>query len=154
MGGLMSRNKGQRGEREVIRLLQPTLNSVFAEFSLEAPSLERNLMQTAKGGFDIIGLEWMALEVKYQEVEHLEQWWEQTKAQAAKLGTDGKWRLVKEPILIYRKNNVKWNVRLFGILMAGEILVKAPVIVSAEVFLVWFENRVRTEIRKGIVESA
>lgn len=82
MSGNMSRNKGQRGEREVVKLLQPIVDKVYGSLGLTPPVLERNLMQSHKGGFDIAGLHWMALEVKYQETLNVGMWWNQTLAQA------------------------------------------------------------------------
>ena len=83
--GNMARMKGQRGELEVVKLLQPTVTSCYMMKGLEVPQLARNLSQTRDGGFDIAGLEWMALEVKRQETLNVKAWWEQTCRQA---GTD------------------------------------------------------------------
>ena len=74
MAGLMSRNKGKRGEREVVKLLQPVVNEVYESLGLEPPLLERNLMQSHKGGCDLAGLDWLALEVKYQEQQQMTSW--------------------------------------------------------------------------------
>lgn len=82
MGGLMSRNKGQRGEREVIALLQPTVDRLYVQAGYPTPILARNLSQSREGGFDIAGLEWLAIEVKYQENENVKGWWEQACRQA------------------------------------------------------------------------
>ena len=153
MGGLMSRNKGQRGEREVIKLLQPILDDVYGRQGLDVPQLERNLMQSAKGGFDISGLEWMALEVKYQEADHLEQWWEQCKRQAmGRVGGVQEGQMVKEPILFFRKNKVRWQVRMYGSLDVGSngARVRMPVIVSDEHFLIWFKHKILNETKKLI----
>lgn len=153
MGGSMSRNKGQRGEREVIKLLQPLVDKVYGEMHKNPPELERNLMQTAKGGFDIAGLNWMALEVKYQEAEHIEQWWTQCKEQAmGKNRLTGEIQMVREPILFYRKNKVAWAVRMYGRLDTGVggVRIKAPVIISVESFLLWFEHRLRSEFDTGV----
>lgn len=109
MGGAMSRNKGQRGEREVIKLLQPTVTRCYMEKGLDVPSLERNLMQSRAGGFDIVGLEWMALEVKRQEVLNVNLWWKQTCAQA---GTD----LLGQPLL-------QPDGRRFGIVPGKQVFV-------------------------------
>lgn len=162
MGGSMSRSKGQRGEREVIKLLQPIINKAYEEAiaagivdgNRELPVLERNLMQTAKGGFDIVGLKWLALEVKYQETDHLNQWWEQTLEQAkgrSVPSSDGP-KIVgaRIPILIYRKNNVKWNVMMYGSLLLSpgdkKTSVRAPVIVPLDTFLTWFYHKIRLEL--------
>lgn len=86
-----SRNKGQRGEREVCKLLAEKLGGEF----------KRNLMQTAEGGYDVIGLEGCALEVKRCETLSINSWWDQAKEQA-EVNT---W-----PVLFYRKSRQPWSV--------------------------------------------
>ncbi len=130
MGGAMSRNKGQRAEREVCKILQPVVNLVYEKMGKEGPALERNLMQTRNGGYDIAGLEWLALEVKHHETLQLTQWWGQTKSQAS--GN-------RIPVLIYRQNRVKWRVMMFGYLPAGDQRVRCPVDITLEAFLVYFK---------------
>lgn len=137
MAGLMSLNKGKRGEREVVKLLQPVVNEVYRELGLEPPALERNLMQSHKGGCDLAGLDWLALEVKYQEQEQLTSWWAQCVRQAA--GS-------REPVLFYRKNNAKWKVRMLGFLLAGDKRVRCPVDISAEAFLAYLNIRLKKEL--------
>jgi Holliday junction resolvase - archaeal type len=84
------RNKGQRGERELARLLE-------GELGVE---VTRRLMQTRDGGHDLDGLP-VALEVKRQDVPRVREWWEQTcrQAEAAKL----------TPVLAYRANRQCWR---------------------------------------------
>lgn len=141
MAGLMSRNKGKRGEREVIRLIQPVVNEVYQSLGLEPPVLERNLMQSHKGGFDLVGLDWLALEVKYQEQTQLTAWWEQCKRQAGK---------DREPVLFHRKNNAKWRVRMVGTLDAGSRRVRCPVDISVEAFLAYLRIRLELELNKKL----
>jgi hypothetical protein len=103
MGGLMSLNKGKRGEREVVKLLQAVVDKVHNEKSsgLDCPRLQRNTLQSDKGGFDIVGLDWLAVEVKYHETLAVKQWWQQTVKQA-KPG--------QQPVLFYRKSRSPWHV--------------------------------------------
>lgn len=103
MAGKMSRNKGKRGEREIIALLQPVVSEVYTAHGLEPPVLKRNTMQSDGGGFDIHGLEWCALEVKRQETLCLPAWWRQTLRQAGP-GT--------LPVLAYRQSREPWRVRV------------------------------------------
>lgn len=105
MGGLASRNKGKRGEREVVNLLQPVINEVWSHFPQagEPPLLQRNTLQSDRGGFDIVGLDWMAIEVKFQEQLNVKAWWEQCVRQAG---------ISKVPVLFYRKSRMEWKVRL------------------------------------------
>lgn len=137
MAGTMSRNKGQRGEREVIALLQPVLDEVYASVGLESPALARNLMQSHKGGCDLAGLDWLAIEVKYQEAGNMGSWWDQTKRQAGK---------DREGVLFYRKNHAKWKVKMFGFLVAGGQRVRAPVVIEVEAFLAYLRIRLLKEL--------
>lgn len=125
MGGLTSRNKGKRGEREVVQLLQAVIDAI--QTPSEKPRLQRNTLQSDGGGMDIVGLEGFALEVKYQETLNLEAWWRQTVDQA-------KGRLV--PVLVYRKSRTPWRVRTYGVLpTGGGYGLKTVVDVSMEAFL-------------------
>jgi len=148
MSGAMSRNKGQRAEREVVKLLQPVVIAAWNELGRDgaAPSLERNLMQAHKGGHDLLGLDWVALEVKHQEQFTIAPWWRQTKKQAEKAR-----RLLNievEPVLFYRKNNVPWRVIMRGYLdVQGGGRVRCPVNIETEAFLVWFKLRLLAELR-------
>ena len=91
-----SRQKGQRGEREVCKLLAEILGGEY----------KRNLMQTQEGGYDVLGLDGFAIEVKYQEKLQIEKWWKQTVEQAEKPN-----RLQGEiPVLFFRRSREKWRV--------------------------------------------
>lgn len=139
MSGTMARNKGKRGERGVIDLLQPVVNEVYELNDMEAPILKRNTLQSDDGGSDIAGLPWLALEVKYQEQENVNGWWRQTLEQA---GQDG------IPVLVYRRNNAKWRVRMFGMLGTPGCGYTVPVTVDIEHFLLWFRLRLIQELTK------
>ena len=93
-----SREKGKRGEREVARIIQDVVNDVFGE---NAPRIQRNTLQSDKGGFDLVGLEDFAIEVKRHEKLNVKAWWKQTVRQAGK---------DKIPVLFYRQNNTPWNI--------------------------------------------
>lgn len=137
MGGLTSRNKGKRGEREVVVMLQPVVNDVYEAFGLEPPRLQRNSLQSDGGGFDIVGLKWLALEVKYCETVKLAQWWQQTLDQCGQQ---------QVPVLFYRRNNVEWKVRQLVTLQAGAQQLTVPAIVSLQDFLKWFRARLTEEL--------
>jgi hypothetical protein len=137
MGGVMSRNKGKAGEREVIQILQPVVNDVFPLFGEEAPRLQRNSLQSDGGGSDIHGLDWMALEVKYHKDLAINSWWAQTVRQAGKK---------RVPILFYRTNGQKWKVVMFGLLGTPSAGRTCPVTVSVEDFLVWFRIKLVEEL--------
>ena len=142
--GGFARAKGQRGERAVVKLLQPIINSVYAEFELEGdqvPDLQRNQMQSHKGGYDIVGLDWLALEVKHQETLNLNSWWLQATTQA---------KDSKIPVLIYKQNRVKWRVVMYGYLPVGGDWIdwpRTPVDITLEAFLVYFRLMVANELR-------
>ena len=88
--GKASRQKGQRGEREVCQILAEHLGGEF----------KRNLMQPQEGGFDILGLDEYAIEVKFQEKLQIEKWWEQTVEQAED----------RIPVLFFRRSREAWRV--------------------------------------------
>ncbi len=116
MGGAMSRNKGQRGEREVIALLQNQVTLAYAAMRNEGyelgtePRLQRNTIQSDRGGYDIAGLKWMALEVKFQETLHVDAWWKQTVEQSGK---------GQEPVLVYRQSRQPWRVCMWKPMTVG-----------------------------------
>jgi len=141
MSKINSRSKGQRAERLAIRLLQPVVTRVYESRGLEPPVLERNLMQSMKGGFDIVGLEWMALEIKHHETLQINRWWEQTLRQSGKS---------RVPVLMYKQNRVAWRVVMFGRLNIGKNggSFRAPVDIALPDFLGYFEERLKYQIER------
>lgn len=137
MGGKMSRDKGKRGEREIVDMLQPIVDEVYAAFELDPPKLKRNTLQSDGGGSDIAGLPWLAIEVKYQEQMNITTWWKQTLEQA---GSD------RAPVLVYRRNNVRWAVRMFGMVGGPGLGLTAAITVDIDVFLAWFRLRLTQEV--------
>ena len=93
MSGLRSRNKGKRGEREVVKILQQIVGDQ-GEISRAA---------TGYTGYDIKGLDWLAIEVKFQETLNVNAWWQQTLDQAKDAELT--------PVLFYRKSRQPWTVR-------------------------------------------
>lgn len=140
MGGLMSRNKGKRGEQEICRLLQPVVNEVYEIFELDPPKLKRNTLQSDDGGCDIAGVPWAAIEIKYHAQLNLSAWWQQTVEQAER---------GQEPVLLYRRNNARWRARMYGMLGRPGIGLTVPVDVDIESFLVWFRLRLTEELQNG-----
>jgi hypothetical protein len=132
MGGKMSRDKGKRGEREVIELLQPVVDEVRGLFGLPALKLKRNTLQSDSGGSDIAGLMWLALECKWQETIQLGAWWKQTLEQC---GPE------QEPVLFYKRNHVDFRVGMLGWLGTRHCGHTTMVVVSVEDFLKWFRLR-------------
>lgn len=99
----MAKQKGARGEREAAALIEATVAPVFEAAGLPCPEITRNLMQSRQGGYDLVGLDWLALEVKRREQVQLSGWWRQTVRQAE----DG-----QVPFLMWRQNRKPWQVRV------------------------------------------
>lgn len=128
-----ARTKGKAGEREAInKVIQPVVDKVTKLLNLEPITIARNLQQSDSGGYDLIGLSWYAFEIKRCEALNLTAWWAQTTRQAA---------ADQVPILLYRKNRMKWRVMMpcfvptFG---GGGEWIKADIELPA--FLGWFER--------------
>ena len=106
MGGKASRDKGQRGEREVCKLLSEALNL----------SVTRELGASRDGGCDIkikMGDLTYVIEVKlYRKVTQalVDTWWGQAKSQANALHDE---LINATPVLIYRQSHWKyWECRI------------------------------------------
>jgi hypothetical protein len=135
--GTFSRNKGKRGEREVVSLLQSSLDAVVPYQYL----LKRNTTQSDGGGMDIIGEQIHAtapfpfsIEVKFVEnmsQSTIDRYWQQTIEQT---------NPHQIPVLFYRSSRTKWRVvTLLRIdLIDGAIPAKANLEVST--FLLLFGN--------------
>lgn len=99
MGKINSRAKGKSAERELIGELKKLLPEAMTQ------NLERNLEQTRGGGYDIVGLDGWAPEVKrYAQVlpADLESFWTQATTQARNE------RL--RPALFFREDRREWRV--------------------------------------------
>lgn len=142
MAGRTSRNKGSRGEREVIALLQPVVNKVCDEFNEPRFVLRRNQDQRWKEKqYDLIGVPWIALEVKRQEnLSGFGSWWRQTLKACGERQT---------PVLIYRQNYKPWQVRMRCYVAAGDAWIYGTIDMKIEFFLEWFEVALRSKIRKS-----
>lgn len=97
------RGKGQRGEREAAALLTLWALPVTMAAGVDDISFERNLIQSRCGGYDVVGLEWLALEVKRHENLQVPAWWRQTLRQAGP---------GQVPFLMWRQNRTAWRFRL------------------------------------------
>lgn len=149
MSRINSRAKGQRGEREVIDLLQPIVTECYsitlgivgrgASPHPPPPTLQRNSLQADRGGSignaDIAGLDFLAIEVKNQAHLDVETWWRQC-AECAKNSRTG-----AEPVLIYKAGHGKWRARLKGSIGFSVSEVRTVCDVGLEPFLQWFRAR-------------
>lgn len=133
-----ARSKGQRGEREIIDTLQPIVDTACTMVGIPSIMLQRNQMQSHTGGHDIVGLDWIALEVKRVENLQPDTWWLQARTQGERANAI--------PVLIYRANKMKWRVRQYGYLPAGDRKVKTVVDIPFEAFLLWFKVMVETHL--------
>jgi hypothetical protein len=91
------RIKGASGEREIAKLL----NEVIKKACPESPLIQRNSIQTAIGGCDLINTFCFAIEIKRCQVLQIDKWWQQAVKQAKDID--------KVPVLLYRQNNKKWR---------------------------------------------
>lgn len=140
----MGQNKGKRAEREIVAILQPIVDELCSKHGYEKTYLQRNSLQSRKGGYDILGVDWLALEVKHQESFSLDDWWKQTLKQCGPKQT---------PVLIYRRNNVKWRVRMHGSLWcpnANEVYLSGIVDVDLDFFLGYFRRRFDAWLEKSL----
>lgn len=98
------RAKGQRGEREIVDLLQGLVDPIRSKYHLAPTVLQRNSLQAHLGGADLHGLDGFSVEVKFQENATVPAWWRQCLAQANKSGG--------VPVLFYRASRQPWVVML------------------------------------------
>lgn len=94
-----ARSKGATGERELAALLEG-----WARECGVTVNLSRNLEQARNGGYDLVGISTLAIEVKRVQVLAVDTWWKQALRQAKGQG------LI--PFLAYRQNNKPWAFRV------------------------------------------
>ena len=93
----MARNKGSRGELEILKMLSDELGI--------DPPLKRNITQTRlDGGADCLELKNWSIEIKRQEAPHIAAWWQQTVEQCEPN---------TKPILFYRSNYQPWLCMMY-----------------------------------------
>lgn len=136
------RNKGQRGEREVVQLLQSVVDKIRGKHNLEPLVLQRNALQAHLGGADLHGLDGFAVEVKFCETECLNQWWKQCCQQADKIRSTAHRDAVVVPVLFYRATRQAWTVKFRAFVQTplDVNLIEMDVEVSLEDFMQWFED--------------
>lgn len=150
-----SRDKGKRGERLIIDWLQPISDELHEAAGLKPVLLQRNTIQSDCGGSDIVGLRWLAAEVKNCESQGpalLDSWWQQCVEQTEEGQTS---------ILFYTRARAPIRVRMLGwagghisgLPDAGEdaepdLGVPLLVDISAEAFEIYFAQRLAHELAK------
>lgn len=107
MAGSMSKDKGQRGEREIAVMFVQAMEAIERETGCAGYSVEvkRNTLQSDRGGYDLVGIPLLAIEVKRAETLAVNQWWKQTLDQC---------RPGLLPVLFYRPNRKPWQVQTFA----------------------------------------
>lgn len=136
-----AKNKGVTGEREVIGILQNFLFSLAQEHGLDAPQLKRNLEQSRGEGSDVVGLDWLALEVKRRETLQLNSWWEQV-VKAALPG--------QTPVVMFRQNKQPWQIITMAELsvpQTGQVILARAIIPATE-WYDYFKVRSLAEMRE------
>jgi hypothetical protein len=144
----MARDKGKRGERNVIDWLQPILNELTTSKNVKQILLQRNTVQSDRGGTDICGLDWMAAEVKNCESQcksNLDAWWKQCLEQAEEWSTR-KQKLT--PVLFYMRNHQPIRVRMMGWVGGHDTEIGTPCLVDVtkEDFEAYFRLRTLAEL--------
>lgn len=117
-----SRTKGKVGEQEIVKLLKD------AGFDVA-----RNLDQTRDGGYDITGIDEIALEVKRAKKPLINKWWEQTARQA---------KADQYPILAYRLDNQKWKVMTTVDFLHDELIEGRTVTLEWDDFIYYLRERI------------
>lgn len=140
--GINIRVKGQEGEREIQRLLEPIVRAVYEQHGISLPArsiIQRNQNQSAVGGSDLSNTFGLAIEIKRQESLSINTWWKQCHLSA--IDAD-EW-----PVLLYRQNGKKWKcvTQVWSHLPGGrQLLVRAEM--EMETFLNWFDKWVRARL--------
>jgi hypothetical protein len=103
MTGAFARDKGQRGEREIVARFVAVMERVQKEGGFDASfseEVKRNTLQSDRGGYDVANVPMLAIEVKRAETLQLNGWWNQTVNQAKRN---------EMPVLFYRQNRRPWH---------------------------------------------
>jgi len=141
-------NKGKTGEREVadtmnycIFLAMEALGYPREECLAGMATIQRNQIQTAIGGSDLIGCFGLSVEVKRQEVLSVNTWWRQCETSAKRDGCI--------PVLIYRQNKKPWRVRTYFYLPLPEgHQMQVTGEIDWETFKTWFTSWVKATLQK------
>lgn len=99
-----SRDKGQRGEREIVAMFVDAMQDVERDMGVARDPLsemvKRNTLQSDRGGYDVANIPLLAVEVKRQETLNVKAWYQQAREQA-KSG--------EMPVLFYRQSRKPWR---------------------------------------------
>jgi len=140
-----ARNKGKRGEREVVALLQGILQANKLTDHFSAENIGRNLSQTRGGGFDIENVPLLAVEVKYQETPNFKSYWNQAYKQAlqhCEAFPDDP----LTPVVFWRKARAKWKVLIPAAFLEGCESIPEYIEMDTKTFTYWWVSRLRKHI--------
>lgn len=145
------RQKGQEGEREIQRVLEPIVRRVMQEGGYvlpDKPIIQRNQNQSAVGGSDLSNTFGLCIEVKRQETLSVNTWWEQCRRAAVQNN--------ETPVLLYRQNGKKWRcvvtVELnLPVLQNTHSIMLSRAEIGFEEFQEWFAEWVRRSLLLGVI---
>lgn len=141
------RQKGQEGEREIVRALEPIVQRLLKAGGYPVPDkpiIQRNQNQSAVGGSDLSNTFGLCIEVKRQEQLSINTWWKQCTDAAKSNG--------ETPVLLYRQNGKKWRcVTLVWLPLHNGTQQQARAEMDWDTFLGWFEQWVRLKLVAGEV---
>lgn len=129
-------------------MLREVVAEVCEELGVTPLKIARNQMQTAGkhrdvGQSDIVGLEWLSIEVKRVENDlpsGIKAWWEQCRSQA---------RIDQHPVLFHRMNEREWSIRTYVLTSVGDKRIKLPVDMTWSIFRVWLREMIKHEVSKS-----
>ncbi len=136
-----AKQKGMRGEYEVAAIMQTVKDEVAEKLGKldKSTRIVRNLEQTRGGGYDLTGCFNFAMEVKFQEQFDFDSWWHQAVTQTP---------AGMVPVLIYRRANIKFRVRMFTIAEVAGKRVKVLSDIDLASFLTIFRLHCEEEFSK------
>jgi hypothetical protein len=133
------KSKGASGEREAAAILEQW--GIELGYVLD---ISRNLEQTRGGGYDLDGVEGLAIEIKRVESNSINSWWKQTLGQAEKKN--------EVPFLMHRKNRQPWSFRVRSrVAMDCEgrwELVVMDIDLTLDQGKLWFQAYLRVHVKK------
>ena len=102
--------------------------------------VKRNTTQSDRGGYDLVGIPKLAIEVKHHATASLEPWWKQCTRQA---------NAGELPVLIWKVDRKPWRVRTYGALyVPGSLAHPLVVDCSLDPFLEFY-GKLYAEILSG-----
>jgi hypothetical protein len=137
------RSKGQRGERDFIKIIQRAADQVLGEGVIH---YTRNIEQTRNGGADVCCdvemYDCYSFEVKTQEKLLLNKWWQQ----AFRQGRDSE----RVPVLAYKQSRQPWLIMMpckpYSYVVQNRY---CRAIITLEMFLKIFKNELLALDEKG-----